>query len=72
MNGFDKALVALKEGKSATRKAWGNDTITINLQVPDANSKMTKPYFYISKFGTKYPTDLNSESLMAEDWVIIK
>ena len=70
-HGFDKALVALKEGKKVTRVAWNDNRITIQLQIPDLNSKMTKPYLYLDKIGSIYPTDLNSESLMAEDWIII-
>ncbi len=74
---FSKALDALKRGETVSRYGWDNSNISVHLQVPDANSKMTKPYLYMEKkldeFGAveRFPLDLSCESIMAEDWFII-
>jgi len=68
---FGEALEALKLGKKVTRKGWSNKDIHLELQVPDKNSKMTKPYIYMCKYKDKFPCDLSCESIMGEDWVII-
>ena len=68
---FSMALKALKDGKSVFRKGW-NPHIWIELQVPDENSKMTKPYIYMVKNSDKFPCDLSCESIMGEDWEIKK
>jgi hypothetical protein len=73
---FSGALIALKAGKVLSRKAWENGVPSIKLQVPDANSKMTKPYIYMIKQGDngeeRFPCDLSCESIMAEDWFIVE
>ena len=69
------------EGKTnffMTRTGWyGTEAEPkVFLQVPDENSKMTESYLYIEKFKDKtrtdvmrFPVDLSSESLLANDWV---
>ncbi len=69
---FGQALEALKGGKKVTRKGWNNPAITIELQVPDANSKMTLPYIYMNKGENKFPCDLSCESILGEDWGIVE
>ena len=44
---FGEALEALKSGKRLRRKGWNGKGIYIEMQVPDAHSKMTLPYIYI-------------------------
>ena len=67
---FGSALKALKEGYRVTREGWfGN--VYLELQVPDAFSKMTLPYIYMVKGANKFPCDLSCESIMAEDWTIV-
>ena len=41
------------------------------LQRPDENSKMTKPYLYMTKNegSDVFPLDLSCESVLAEDWI---
>ena len=68
---FAGALGALKEGWKISRVGWPQKEIWLELQRPDKNSKMTKPYIYMCKYGDKFPCDLSCESIMAEDWVII-
>jgi len=69
---FGIALSALKNGCKVTREGWNNKTIWLELQVPDAHSKMTLPYIYMVKGENKFPCDLSCESILAEDWRIIE
>jgi tripartite-type tricarboxylate transporter receptor subunit TctC len=74
---FGEALAALKDGKSVQRAGWNGKGLWLTLQKPDANSKMTLPYIYIS-----YPTDApntpgarvpwlaSQTDLLAEDWCV--
>lgn len=74
---FSQALIHLKAGETVSRKGWNNPNISVHLQVPDENSKMTKPYLYMEKSNKETPTierfplDLSCESIMAEDWFIM-
>jgi len=69
---FGQALEALKDGKKVTRTGFKNPNISIELQVPDEHSKMTKPYLYMNKYDDKFPLDLSCESVLAEDWEVVK
>lgn len=74
--GFGKALKVLKKGGTVARTGWNGKGMWLELQVPDANSKMTLPYIYIN-----YPTDAQNTpgarvpwlasqtDMLAEDWV---
>jgi len=77
--GFSVALNLLNDGKAVARAGWNNPNISVHKQVPDENSKMTKPYLYMVKTvvdkvtGTPikddvFPLDLSCESIFAEDW----
>lgn len=46
---FGAALVALKAGSKITRTGWNGKGLWLELQVPDAHSKMTSPYIYIDR-----------------------
>lgn len=48
---FSQALDALKLGSKVARSGWNGKGIFIELQVPDAHSKMTHPYIYIDTTG---------------------
>ena len=75
---FGFALDALKDGKRVTRAGWNGKGLWLELQTPDAHSKMTLPYVYIN-----YPTDaLNTPGarvpwlasqtdMLAEDWSVV-
>ena len=78
---FGKALEALKEGKKVARKGWNGKGIYLELQNPDAHSKMTLPYIYI--VTTSLITDnpdapkgvvpwlASQTDMSAEDWIIL-
>lgn len=57
---FGEALALLKEGLGARRKGWNGKGLTLWLQTPDENSKMTLPYIYM-----QYPTTPASETAPA-------
>lgn len=77
MTGFGEALDALKARQRVSRAGWNGKGLWLELQVPDAHSKMTLPYIYIN-----YPTDAvntpgarvpwlaSQTDLLAEDWVV--
>ena len=75
---FGGALEALKAGQKVSRAGWNGKGLWLELQVPDANSKMTLPYIFMS-----YPTDAQNTpgarvpwlasqtDMLAEDWVVL-
>ncbi len=78
---FSVALDQLKEGKSVSRSGWNGKGIFITMQVPDAHSKMTRPYVYITipagtseQFGQEGTVDqripwlCSQTDLLADDW----
>lgn len=66
---FGWALKELQSGYAVTREGWNGKGQYLQLQVPDANSKMTKPYIYICTVqGDKVPWLASQTDLLAEDW----
>ena len=66
---FGEALKALKAGKKAARAGWNGKGMWIQLQVPDANSKMQLPYLYMKTADDKLVPWLASQTdVLAEDW----
>lgn len=48
---FGKAIKEMQNGGGVRLPGW-SDEVHIRIQVPDDNSKMTAPYFYVtSRFG---------------------
>lgn len=78
---FGKALEALKAGKKVARRGWNGKGIYIELQRPDAHSKMTLPYIYIVTNGLVtdnpdapkgvVPWLASQTDMLAEDWEIV-
>lgn len=79
---FGKALEALKNGKRVARRGWNGKGIYIELQRPDAHSKMTLPYIYIVTNGLVtdnpeapkgvVPWLASQTDLLSEDWVVLE
>ena len=75
---FGEAIRSLKKGKRMARKGWNGKGIFIELQVPDAHSKMTHPYIYINTTGLQtdnpdapmslVPWLASQTDMLAEDW----
>lgn len=74
---FGAALVALKAGSKITRTGWNGKGLWLELQVPDAHSKMTSPYIYINYSedakttpGARVPWLASQTDVLAEDWAV--
>lgn len=78
LGGFDIALQKLREGYGVRRMGWNGSGLTVYMQRPDANSKMTLPYLYIEypadhhvTPGARCPWLASQTDLMAMDWVLV-
>ena len=69
---FSRVIPHLKLGGAAKRQGWNGQNQHINLQVPDAHSKMGLPYIYISTEQKQLcPWTASQTDLLAEDWVLL-
>lgn len=76
---FGEAIAELKIGIRVCRKGWNGNGMWLQLQVPDANSKMTLPYIYIEypvghpayPNGSKVPWLASQTDILSEDWQIV-
>ena len=81
---FGEALHALKNGRKVRRAGWNGKGLSLELQVPDAHSKMTLPYIYMSYPSTpasdtapenhinaKVPWLASQTDMLAEDWEFV-
>lgn len=75
---FGWALDCLKTGKKLQRQGWNGKGLWIELQIPDANSKMTLPYLFINypndaenTPGAKVPWLASQTDILAKDWLIV-
>jgi hypothetical protein len=76
---FGDALHFLKQGHKLQRRGWNGKGLTLELQRPDANSKMTLPYIFMSypsdainTPGARVPWLASQTDMLAEDWQIVK
>ena len=76
---FGKALEALKQGKKVRRKGWNGKGLWLELQRPDAHSKMTLPYVYLNypkgdtyHDGCRVPWQPSQTDMLEEDWEIVE
>lgn len=72
---FGEALDCLKQGKKVARSGWNGKGLWLELQLPDAGSKMTLPYIFISyppdatnTPGARVPWLASQTDLLAADW----
>lgn len=69
---FAGALYDLKAGKRVARLGWNGKGMWLELQRPDAHSKMTLPYIYMKTADNHLVPWLASQTdLLAEDWVTV-
>ena len=69
---FSDALQNLKSRLSVTRAGWNGKGQHLTLQVPDAHSKMTLPYIFITTVqGDRVPWLASQTDLLADDWQVI-
>jgi hypothetical protein len=63
------ALKILRDGGKVARAGWNGRGQWLALQVPDAHSKMGRPYIYISPVGGGLvPWVVSQTDLLADDW----
>ena len=72
---FGEALQLLKDGKKVARRGWNGKGLWLELQVPDAHSKMTLPYIFISypadaqnTPGARVPWLASQTDVLGDDW----
>lgn len=70
MFGIGQAVNELREGSRVARAGWNGKNMYLELQVPDAHSKMTLPYVYMRTVqGDLVPWLCSQTDLLATDWV---
>lgn len=75
---FGSALNELKAGNKVQRTGWNGKGLWLELQRPDAHSKMTLPYLYLSypddaqsTPGARVPWLASQTDMLAEDWHVV-
>jgi len=69
---FQEALYELKLGRRVARKGWNGKGMWIQVQRPDAHSKMTLPYIYMKTADEQLVPWLASQTdILAEDWELV-
>jgi hypothetical protein len=63
------AVKQLLDGARVARSGWNGKNMFLELQKPDANSKMTLPYVYMRTMqGDLVPWSGSQADLLATDW----
>ena len=66
---FGEAVEVLKDGARVARSGWNGKNMYLELQRPDANSKMTLPYIYMFTVQKDLVPWLASQTdILSEDW----
>ncbi len=69
--GFGQALEMLKSGLRCARHGWNGKGMYVELQRPDAHSKMTLPYLFTRTVqGDLVPWLASQTDILAEDWTV--
>lgn len=70
--GIGWAVKQMQNGQKVTREGWNGKDMYLQLQVPDAHSKMTLPYVYMKTAqGDLVPWLCSQTDLLATDWVVV-
>lgn len=72
---FGLAVEAMKMGDKVTRKGWNRKGMWCEIQFPGENSKMTKPYIFITVPGDMdiiVPRTPVQSDMLADDWEIVE
>lgn len=74
---FGIALCHLKTGKRVARRGWNGKGLWLDLQTPDAYSKMTLPYVFMccpedaqNTPGARVPWLASQTDMLANDWTL--
>lgn len=75
---FGDAVHYLRQGKKVSRSGWNGKGLWLELQVPDAHSKMTLPYIFMSyppdsqnTPGARVPWLASQTDALANDWAVL-
>jgi len=69
---FGPALALIKDGYRLQRVGWNGKGMYVELQLPDAHSKMTRPYvFMFTVDGDRVPWVASQTDLLADDWQVV-
>lgn len=81
---FGQALEALKSGSKVARSGWNGKGLSVELQTPDAHSKMTLPYIFLNypdtpasdtapanHINARVPWLASQTDMLAEDWMVL-
>lgn len=72
MMDIGQAVLTMRLGGRVRRVGWNGKGMYLELQRPDANSKMTLPYVYMyTAQGDLVPWLCSQTDLLAEDWEIV-
>ncbi|MGI4813149.1 MAG: DUF2829 domain-containing protein [Janthinobacterium lividum] len=70
---FGWAIDALKAGEKVARAGWNGRGMFLELQRPDAHSKMSLPYIYMKTVqGDLVPWLASQTDMLSEDWEIAR
>jgi hypothetical protein len=68
---FGQAIEALKSGERVCRAGWNGKGMFLELQRPDAHSKMSLPYIYMRTVqGDLVPWLASQTDMLSDDWSI--
>jgi hypothetical protein len=74
---FGEAIKALQDGERVLRTGWNGKNMFLELQVPDANSKMTQPYIFMNynvnpdTSPNRIPWLASQADMLSEDWQVL-
>ena len=72
-NGIGWAVERLHNGNKVSRAGWNGKGLWIELQRPDADSKMTLPYVFMKTVtGETVPWLCSQSDLLAVDWGVVE
>lgn len=72
MMDFSDAVRAVRAGKRISRSGWNGKNMFLELQVPDAHSKMTLPYIFMTTVtGDRVPWLASQTDILADDWTVV-
>lgn len=70
--GIGQAVKELRNLNRVARDGWNGKNMYLELQVPDAHSKMTLPYVYMKTAqGDLVPWLCSQSDLLATDWQVV-
>lgn len=69
---FGNAISALTAGSRVGRSGWNGKSMYLELQVPDAHSKMTQPYIFMKTADENLvPWVASQTDILADDWYVV-